>query len=240
MSVAVVANRRFYDALWAGSELMPPQRFNTWPLVSSLAAATPARLEIGQGLHPRLPIAGTHFVDVSRTALSRIEASGGLVTLGEINALPFADRTFDLICAFDIVEHVEDDHQAFHEIGRVARKGATVVFSVPLHSTQWSSFDTLVGHVRRYDPNDLLALLGEHSLVLEQSAAFGMQPRSRWFLDFAVWALTRRREKAMRWYNKVFLPLGLLLQQRLAWTPGLIDVARVDELLLVCRGGGAN
>jgi hypothetical protein len=115
-----------------------------------------------------------------------------------------------------------------------------VVFSVPLHSTQWSSFDTLVGHVRRYDPNDLLALLGEHSLVLEQSAAFGMQPRSHWFLDFAVWALTRRREKAMRWYNKVFLPLGLLLQQRLAWTPGLIDVARVDELLLVCRGGGAN
>jgi hypothetical protein len=36
----------------------------------------------------------------------------------------------------------------------------------------------------------------------------------------------------------VFLPLGLLLQKRLTGAPGLIDVARVDELLLVCRGGG--
>jgi SAM-dependent methyltransferase len=240
MSRAVVANRRFYDSLWSASQLVSPQRFNTWPLVSTLAAAAPDRLEIGPGLHPRLPIADTHFVDVSRSALSHLEARGGLTTLGEINALPFHDHSFDLVCAFDIVEHVEDDHQAFHELGRVARPGATIVFSVPLHSTHWSSFDTLVGHVRRYDPDDLRALLGEHSLVLEQSAAFGMQPRSRWFLDFAVWALTRRREKAMRWYNNVFMPLGLLLQKKLAWAPGLIDVARVDELLLVCRGGGAS
>ena len=42
----------------------------------------------------------------------------------------------------------------------------------------------------------------------------------------------------MRWYNRFLLPLGLLLQRRLAWAPGLIDVAKVDELLLVCRRGG--
>ena len=53
-----------------------------------------------------------------------------------------------------------------------------------------------------------------------------MQPRSRWLLDFAVWGLTQRRVQAMRWYNTVFLPLGLLLQRRLAWAPGLIDVAQ--------------
>jgi hypothetical protein len=41
----------------------------------------------------------------------------------------------------------------------------------------------------------------------------------------------------MRWYNTLFLPLGLLLQKRLAWAPGLIDVAKVDELLLLCRRG---
>ena len=232
---AVGANRRFYDALWSASDVVAPQRFNTWPLLSALAASAPKRLEIGPGLHPRLPIAGTHFVDVSRPALSCLKARGGLTTLGEITMLPFPDCTFDLVCAFDIVEHVEDDQQVFRELSRVARNDAAVIFSVPLHSALWSAFDALVGHVRRYDLDDLTVLLGEHSFVVEQSAGFGMQPQSRWLLDFAVWGLTQRRLQAMRWYNRLLLPLGLLLQRRLAWGRGVINVAQVDELVLVCR-----
>ena len=233
----VASNRRFYDALWSASYVVSPQRFNTWPLLSALAASATARLEIGPGLHPRLPIEGTHFVDISEPALSRLKARAGLTTLGEITALPFPDRSFDLVCAFDIVEHVEDDRQAFRELARVARDGAAVIFSVPLDPARWSAFDALVGHVRRYDPDDLLTILREHSFVLEQSAAFGMQPRSPWLLDFAVWGLTQRPVQAMRWYNTLFLPLGLLLHRRLACAPGLIDVTKVDELLLVCRRG---
>jgi SAM-dependent methyltransferase len=234
----VATNRRFYDALWSTSHVVVPQRFNTWSLLSPLAAAAPARLEIGPGLHPRLPMAGTHFVDVSRPALSRLKDLGGLATLGEITALPFADCSFDLVCAFDIVEHVEDDRAVFRELGLVARDGATVIFSVPLHPTRWTAFDALVGHVRRYDPDALLTILGEYSFVLEQSASFGMQPRSQWLLDFAVWGLTQRPVEALRWYNRFVLPLGLFLQGRLALARGLIDVAAVDELLLVCRRVG--
>src|SRR5438876_7485784 len=130
---SVAANRRFYDALWSASYLIPPRRFNTWPLLSGLAAAAPSRLEIGPGLRPRLPIAGTYLVDISRPALTRLKDRAGLTTVGEITALPFPDGTFDLICAFDIVEHVEDDAQVFRELRRVAKNDATVVFSVPLH-----------------------------------------------------------------------------------------------------------
>ena len=234
----VEVNRRFYDALWSASYVVQPQRFNTWPLLSTLAGSAPARLEIGPGLRPRLPIAGTSFVDISRPALSRLKACGGLAMLGEITALPYPDRSFDLVCAFDIVEHVEDDQQVFRELGRVAKDDATVIFSVPLHPARWTAFDALVGHVRRYDPADLLAILAEHHFMLEQSAGFGMQPRSGWLLDCAVWGLTRRPVQAMRWYNRLFLPLGLFLQRPIIWASGLIDVANVDELLLVCRRSG--
>lgn len=230
-------NRQFYDELWSASYVVPPHQFNTWPLLSQLAASAAARLEVGSGLHPRLPIPGTTFVDISRSAVSRLKAHGGNAMLGEITSLPFSDRSFDLVCAFDIVEHVEDDRQVFREVGRVARDNATIILSVPLHPARWSPFDALVGHVRRYDPDDLLAILEEHSIVLEQSAGFGMQPRSGWLLDLAVWGLTERRVQAMSWYNRFLLPLGLLLQRRLVWAPGLIDVAKVDELLLVCRRG---
>jgi SAM-dependent methyltransferase len=235
--VALAANRRFYDALWSTGYVVPPERFNTWPLLSGLAGSAQARLEVGAGLRPRLPLPGTHFVDVSAPALARLRQRGGLTTLGDITALPFADRSFDLVCAFDIVEHVEDDRRVLGELGRVARDGARVILSVPLHPARWSGFDTLVGHVRRYDPDDLVALLATQGLVIERSAAFGMEPRSRWLLDFAVWGLTKRRDQAMRWYNNVFLPVGLWLQPRLRWDSGLIDVARVNELVLVCRRG---
>jgi SAM-dependent methyltransferase len=229
------ANRRFYDELWSAGYLVAPRRFNTWPALSSLAATAIRRLEVGPGLRPRLPVRGTHFVDVSDPAVARLRDGGGLASLSDVTALPFRDGAFDLVCAFDVVEHVEDDRRVFAELSRVARPGATVVLSVPLHQARWSAFDALVGHVRRYEPDELLALLREHGLALERTAVFGMEPRSRWLLDFAAWGLTRRRVQALRWYNTVFLPLGLLLQRRLEWGTGLIDVAGVGELLLACR-----
>ena len=58
-------NRRFYNALWRRARLERPEGFNTWPLVSEILPFAPARLEIGPGLRPRLPIAGTHFIDIS-------------------------------------------------------------------------------------------------------------------------------------------------------------------------------
>ena len=232
---ARAANRRFYDTLWSAGYLVPPHRFNTWPALSDLASAAADRLEVGPGLRPRLPVDGTHFVDVSAPALARLRERGGRATLSDVTALPFPDRAFDLVCAFDIVEHVDDDRGVFGELTRVARPGATVVLSVPLHQVRWTAFDEVVGHVRRYDPADLLALLDDYGLTLERTAVFGMEPKSGWLLDLAVWGLTRRREQALRWYNAVILPLGLWMQRRLEWGDGLIDVADVGELLLACR-----
>src|SRR5271154_6622042 len=71
-------NRRFYDTLWSKTYLTNPRRFNTWPLVSSLVASSPMRLEVGAGMRPRLPIAGTHFIDASPPAVERLNARGGI------------------------------------------------------------------------------------------------------------------------------------------------------------------
>jgi hypothetical protein len=117
----------------------------------------------------------------------------------------------------------------------VARDNAPVILSVPLHPARWSNFDALVGHVRRYEPDALVHLLRQHCFVVEQSAVFGMEPKSITLLNLAAWGLTHRQELALRWYNKFFLPLGLRLQKPLAWKPGLVDVTKVGELVLLCR-----
>lgn len=228
-------NRDFYDALWSESQLKRPDRFNTWPLISELLPLASARLEIGPGLRPRLPISGTCFVDSSPPVIEQLATRGGIAVPGEITDLPFSDGKFELVCAFDVIEHVEDDSRVFGEVSRVLKKGGVFIFSVPMHARLWTKFDELVGHVRRYDPADLLALLAAHDLVLERSAAYGMQPANPRMLEFGLWWLKHRRREAMWWYNKVLLPLGIFFQKRLKFVDGLIDATGVDEIVLVCR-----
>lgn len=231
-------NRRFYDQLWGAARLVPAERFNTWPVVSSLAGASRRRLEIAPGLRPRLPLAGTVFADISPPALRSLRNHGGHGVHASVTALPLASASFDLVCAFDIVEHVEDDDAAFAEIARVAMPSATLLLSVPLHPENWTPFDAFVGHHRRYRPDQLAAHLARHGFRVERSAVYGMQPRSSRLLDLGMWFLTHQRERAMWWYNRVFMPLALRRQPALAWRDGLIDDRAVDTIVAVCRRDG--
>ena len=229
------SNRSFYESLWAQAKLIEPSRFNTWPLVQELARRAPRRLEVAPGLRPRLPLEDTCFVDLSHAALRRLHEHGASAVHGMIGALPCGNTRFDLICALDILEHVADDRGALAELARVAAPGASVLLSVPLHAEAWTSFDDFVGHCRRYEPAQILSLLDQHGFRLEQSAIYGMQPKSSRLLDLGEWYLTHHRERAMWWYNRVFMPLGLYFQKPLRWRDGLGETGGVDELLLRCR-----
>jgi SAM-dependent methyltransferase len=228
-------NQRFYDALWEYSRLVRPERLNTWALLSELASKSPSRLEVGPGLRPRLPIAGTHFIDISPAAVARLKAEGGLATDGTIAALPFADGRFDLLCAFDVIEHIDDDQSGFRELSRVLKKGGRLILSVPIHAALWTDFDVLVGHARRYEPKELVELLRSHHFEIERSAPFGVKQSNPWLLKQGMHWLIHHREKAMRWYNGLIDPIGLLFQRRLRFSPGLIETSAVEELILVCE-----
>lgn len=229
------SNRRFYDGLWSRARLIEPQRFNTWPLVSELSAQHTRRLEIAPGLRPRLPLQDTIFLDLSVPALRALRARDAKAANGLIGALPFRDRSFDMLCAMDIVEHVADDDAAFAELARVAAPDAVLLISVPLHPEAWNAFDEFVGHCRRYEPQAVLDKLSRHGFALERSAVYGMQPKSSALLNLGMWFLRRHPRTAMRWYNRVFMPLGLRMQKPLQWSDGMIDAREVDEVLLLCR-----
>jgi SAM-dependent methyltransferase len=235
----IEANREFYDTLWANARLIGPESFNTWPLVCSLVSRSRRSLEVAPGLRPRLPLERTQFVDMSVPAVEKLRARGANAVVGLVSSLPLPDDAFDLVCAFDIVEHVDDDEAALSELSRVAAPGATFLLSVPLHPSHWTAFDDFVGHRRRYQPGQLLEKLAGHGFAVSQSAVYGMQPRSSRLLDLGMWCLEHRREKAMWWYNHVFMPAGVRLQKRLSLVSGMADTEGVDELLLVCRKEGA-
>jgi len=236
-SELVLANRRFYDALWGRSRLVTAERFNTWPLVSALVATAPARLEVGPGLRPRLPIQGTRFVDMSAPAVEKLRAQSADAVVGTASHLPFADETFDLIAAFDIVEHVDDDDAVLAELARVAARRSTLLLSAPLDPAKWTAFDQLVGHGRRYTPGELQGKLLRHGWAVESTAVFGMQPKSSRLLDYSVWQLQNRPDRAIWVYDRIILPLAAFFQKKLELAPGMgaADTPEVDEILLVCH-----
>jgi SAM-dependent methyltransferase len=236
----VEKNRSYYDKLWSDAQLIEPHRFNTRPIVQSLLPTAPRRLEVAPGLRPRLPFEGTQFVDISAAAAAKLRARGAEVVLGEVTSLPFADASFDLVCALDIIEHVEDDDGALSEVSRTAKPGGVILMSTPLYPELWTAFDDFVGHKRRYEPAELLSKLARHHLTVERSAAFGMQPKSSRLVDLGMWWLLNDRERAIWWYNRVFMPMGLLFQKKLRLESGMITTEGVDEVLLICRKQGAS
>lgn len=235
MHDSTAVNRNFYDALWSGTELARPDRFNTWPLISGLLRLSPRRLELGPGLRPRLPLTGSYFIDISPQAIRKLSAHGGIAAEANCAGLPFKDNKFELVCAFDLLEHADDDRQILEEVSRVLKEEGVFIFSVPLHAGLWTKFDDLVGHVRRYDPDALTSLLAMYSLVLEKSAVYGMQPASPRLVNFGLWWLEHFRKEALWCYNRVLMPLGIFFQKRLTFVDGLISAADADEIVLVCR-----
>jgi len=233
-------NREFYDALWSGTYLSEPDHFNTWPLISSLLPTSAQRLEVGPGLRPRLPLIGTHFLDSSSPAIERLNAGGGIAHRGEITALPFAEGTFDLVAAFDVIEHVANDRRVVAELIRVLKTGGRLIFSVPLHPAHWTEFDDFVGHARRYEPTALKELIASHDLVVEKSAVFGMQPNNSRLLHYAVQGFTQHQTAAVRCYNWLLFPLGMLLQKRLIFAEGLMELSDIHEVLVVCRSAAGT
>jgi SAM-dependent methyltransferase len=69
--------------------------------------------------------------------------------------LPFAEASFDLVAALDVLEHIEDDASAFAALMRLVKPGGYVVITVPTHPFLWGSHDRRLHHIRRYSVDGL-------------------------------------------------------------------------------------
>ena len=83
------------------------------------------------------------------------ERTGLEIINGSITELPFQDKSFDLVCAFDVIEHVEDDQLAVSEMKRVAKNDGVLLITVPAFMSLWSHHDVINHHFRRYKINEI-------------------------------------------------------------------------------------
>ncbi len=152
-------------------------------------------LEVGCGTGFVLAEAGRAFPQMRLTG-SELHTSGlsfakarvgDEVELLQMDArrIPFVDE-FDVIGAFDVLEHIEDDQEVLQGVHRALRPQGKLLLSVPQHAFLWSKADEIAYHVRRYSGQDLAAKVRQAGFSIIRSTSFvatllPFMAVSRWF-----------------------------------------------------------
>jgi SAM-dependent methyltransferase len=100
----------------------------------------------------------------SRASVRLRKTGRGRMVCGDVSALD-PTTTFDLLCSFEVLEHLEDDAGALVEWQRRLREGGWLLVSVPARPARFGAHDRIVGHYRRYDAEQLAELLTESGFV---------------------------------------------------------------------------
>ncbi|MDJ0976997.1 MAG: class I SAM-dependent methyltransferase [Erythrobacter sp.] len=143
-----------------------------WEAASTmLPGAGASILEIGCGrgaFAARMAARGAHVTALEPDKTSfmiarRLEGPSLEVRNIGVEAFPELPR-FDCVCAFEVIEHIEDDAAALKKWGERIKAGGQIVISAPAYRHRYGAWDEMVGHYRRYDAQDLRCLLEESGM----------------------------------------------------------------------------
>jgi SAM-dependent methyltransferase len=115
----------------------------------------------------------------------RITPHGGVVINGTDAAVP-RDGVYDLVCAFEVLEHIEDDAGALADWVELIASGGHFLMSVPAFQGRFGPMDRLAGHFRRYEPEQLKRVLEQAGLVDVEVTVYG------WPLGYALESVRNR------------------------------------------------
>lgn len=129
--------------------------------------------------------------DYSKYALQFCKRRGhNNIIQADAERLPFKDNSFDVITAFDLLEHV-DDTKALREFYRVIKPNGYLILTVPAFNFIWSNHDEAVHHKRRYSKNELKSII--------EFNKFGVFKMSYWnYLLFLPVAFSRLIKKIIK------------------------------------------
>lgn len=158
-----------------GRDQTPPLSIHAWlrysvieSLLSRIAPRTVLEVGVGQGsvgvlLARRYEYCGIDMDEtVFATARSRFERCGvdpNTLLLGGLERVD--GRQFDLVCGFEVLEHLEDDVASLSEWRSHVAPGGAVLLSVPANPERFGKADEKAGHYRRYTRESLSNALCE-------------------------------------------------------------------------------
>lgn len=151
----------------------------TWALGNYFPGARDY-LEIGcgtgfvlSGVHkaaPHLRLTGTELYSEGLAYARRRVPDAELAQM-DARDLPY-DKEFDVIGAFDVLEHIEEDEAVMHQIHAALRPGGGMLLTVPQHPWLWSPNDEVAMHCRRYSRRELTRKVRGAGFKIERTTSF--------------------------------------------------------------------
>jgi SAM-dependent methyltransferase len=137
----------------------------------------PRILDVGCGsgrmldeLSNRGAVAG---LDVRPDAVLAARARGHADTrLAPAEETGHADGAFDLVTAFDVIEHTPDDRRTLRELRRITRPHGRLLATVPAHPHLWSQHDVVNMHYRRYTARSFVAAARDAGWLVDRTTYF--------------------------------------------------------------------
>ena len=111
----------------------------------------------------------------SGLAFARDRVPGARLYQFDARSLPF-DREFDVVGAFDVIEHLDEDERVLSQMWRAVRPGGGALITVPQHRWLWSAEDDAGGHKRRYTRRELVEKVERAGFSVERVTSFVSVP----------------------------------------------------------------
>lgn len=168
-------NRERYSRFWEHYNLDDPQQWAHWQILKEYLTPGTKALEIGSGPRPKINIEGGFFAELDTATLEKLKLQEGRSVNADANdPLPFAAHSMDVVCAFEVLEHLDHDKKmdevAIREIQRVLKPDGHAFVSFPLHTRLFGEYDKVAGHTFRYEVPDLERLFTGNGFTIEQFA----------------------------------------------------------------------
>jgi SAM-dependent methyltransferase len=100
-------------------------------------------------------------IDMEQSAIDTCWKRSQEVLQGKVEELPFPDASFDIVCAFDVLEHLDDPAAALSRMRTVLKPRGQLFLSVPAYRWLWDVQDDMAGHRRRYRSGEVKRSLVE-------------------------------------------------------------------------------
>lgn len=137
--------------------------------------------------------------------------------------IPF-EAEFDVIGAFDVLEHIAEDICVLSEMYRAIRPGGGIILTVPQHAFLWSQADEHACHVRRYSARDLRNKVQQAGFSIVRVTSFVSL-----LLPLMMFSRLRRRDPDKAYDQLAELKIGGVTN----WVLGkMLDLERS----LICMG----
>ncbi len=119
---------------------------------------------------PQLSLEGGE-AHASALRLARERVPGARLSHMDARAIPYAEE-FDVVGAFDVIEHVDEDALVLRQMFAASRPGGGIVITVPQHRWLWSHRDEFAGHRRRYARRELLGKIAAAGFTAAWATSF--------------------------------------------------------------------